>query len=324
MRLQGWMLAALVLSLLAGCDNKSLSGLYLTNGGDEASGRQFVEALHLVQANTGEIAGNLESVVLDKDGKMQSNSANLSGIVDGSHLSLTIKNGPFKSFWSQRTGEVSGNTITITWMDSGRLNHATFTKSSDADFSDLLKALRSSANRLANIKRHNDEVADELHRLSDLAQKTQRLIQTSSEWRNTELIARRRQALHHVTTLLEEAKQLLATGNNFDRGRAQFNAGQIEFAEGSMLRSQGDYAREIDSADERLRIIESDLSISACKKQADPAYAGICSHLAQLEAEFNVAKEKGRKILAAARQIELNSSAEMAQIRAAAVAATNK
>lgn len=135
---------ALILGV-AGCGNPSVSGTYV------ARGPVKVALIEVVQSNNGQVTGRFESVELQPNGTIAETNAALSGLSDGTHVSLSLAVQP-KSFLSESvetTGKLDGNHLTMSGGNS--LTSADFVRSDLADFQKEAGSLhRQSATLLAS------------------------------------------------------------------------------------------------------------------------------------------------------------------------------
>lgn len=70
--------------LLSSCGDKSISGIYVSKNSSRT------ELLQLTQAPDQKIIGTIQQATLSKDGRVVTTTANVTGVVDGDHLTLIV------------------------------------------------------------------------------------------------------------------------------------------------------------------------------------------------------------------------------------------
>lgn len=129
----------LALGMLAACGDKSVSGSYI------AKFTNAVGLLQLVETPGKHVTGQLQMVV-NIDGEVQNNSYSVTGAVDGSNISLSLKPNLLLSESVPESGTFNSSTIMVTGkFASAQPVMTTFVRADAREFQPLVKAINDQA-----------------------------------------------------------------------------------------------------------------------------------------------------------------------------------
>jgi hypothetical protein len=138
---------------LSGCFGSNATGRYI------AKFSNGVYRLQLVQAQDGHLSGQLDTVTLSSEGKIEYSSFIASGVSDDSSISLTFKQSAFLSSTLAGSGTITGNRITLTGdVNPGRLSSVVFIRGTEADYQVSTNELIQQANNIV-VGKANAEAA---------------------------------------------------------------------------------------------------------------------------------------------------------------------
>lgn len=182
-----------------GCRSSRISGVYVAHGPASAN------MLQLTQTDNGQISGVLSNVELNAEGKLSSEQALVTGVIDADQLTLTVHS--TLSFLPGTTlaGAVNGKTIKIQVVqEKGNVSSWTFVRSPPSEFktySDQVKmqakGIQLSTNLVQGVKQLRQTVHDSEEWISNAELHAQRIPVVKVEYRKIEddmraLIARER------------------------------------------------------------------------------------------------------------------------------------
>jgi hypothetical protein len=206
----------ILLTLMAACGTRSLSGTYIARGSDSA------EMLQLTETSDGRITGVASVVSLGADGKINSGQGPIQGVTDGNQITLTARCFLFETNVSGvfRHGDITFQTVGA----NGDIREDSFERASPRDFKEYADQLKVKS-EARTLSMNLLGVAQQLQRMSVRAEK---LIS------DAEVHSRRIPAVHqHYQKIEDDMRALLAAersaANPVARGQmfVRINQGEI-------------------------------------------------------------------------------------------------
>lgn len=227
-------LAALMLTVLSGCSDDSITGSYLSKSATH------VGLLQLTQSSDGHFIGTLSEVSLKASGAIKTDKTGVKGVVDSGHVSLTLLMAGLPMAGNLE-GEVIGDAIELSVMEtSGKLAMQRFVRGSLNDFNQASSVLLDSGRRLeakhqrdAKIKQLDDQVMSIARRMEVYVKRARKQMDDSPRHK-----AWFTKANAEVAGNLEAAKRL-SQGNYTQIGEAQRLLNEI-FSISSTYRDNSD------------------------------------------------------------------------------------
>ncbi len=141
----------IVISLSA-CFDRSISGSYVAKGPSSA------ELLQLTQARDGKILGTLQHIDIKSGGRIETSTKNVSGVVDGESLNLTMSLAGFP-ISQNLSGTVTAAALELNLVGTaGAVASAHFARGSVADFNSEVERLAQVSQSIKNEKLRADKV----------------------------------------------------------------------------------------------------------------------------------------------------------------------
>ena len=211
--------------LLIGCGDRSMSGTYISHQASSA------ELIHLTQTPDHRLIGSIQKATLMNDGHVSTSTLNVSGVVDGDNLTVTIYSTPLP------LGENFGGTATANGLDitvpaaggSGQANVSHFDRGGVQDYDAMVAKLVDAGTTIAAKRQREQQVAS-LNRNAEALIKDLDAFVTRAqqvEQHTPRMVAFYARAVSVEQTKLARAQQLAATGNNVQLGQAQVEVGQM-------------------------------------------------------------------------------------------------
>jgi len=207
------------------CRASRISGVYVAHGLNSAN------MLQLTQTDDGQINGILSYIELAADGKLNSQQASVTGVIDAEQLILIAHSALTFLSGTNLAGTISGNTIQIQTVGSdGDVSSWSFIRSSSLEFKEYadqlkLKAvgIRLSANLL------------------DSAKSLHQTVQTSEQWRsNAELHAERIPAAKGYYREIETKMQSLVRQERVANNSVAKSQISLQVIQGNLMGMQAD------------------------------------------------------------------------------------
>ncbi|MFM0663322.1 hypothetical protein [Paraburkholderia sediminicola] len=211
---------------LGGCGDHSLSGTYVSHQASDA------ELMQLTQTPDHHLIGTIQKATLMNDGHVSTSTVNVSGVVDGDNLTLTLYSTPLP-IGQNFGGTVTGNDLDLTVPSTGgsaqaKLSH--FDRGTVQDY-DVTVAKLSEAGRAVADQYQRAQQVDSLNRDAEaLASDLEAFIARAQQVQEhtPRMIAFYAKAVTVEQTKLARAQQLAATRNNVQIGQAQVEVGQMD------------------------------------------------------------------------------------------------
>lgn len=211
--------------MLGGCGDHSLSGTYVSH---QASG---AELMHLTQTPDHHLTGTIQYAALTNDGQVSTSTVNVSGVVDGDNLTLTIYSTPLP------LGQNFGGTVTGSGLDftvpgtggSAQAKVSHFDRGTVQDYDAMVAKLSEAGTAIANQRQHEQQVASLNRDAEALARDLDSFVARAHQVqdRTPRMIAFYARAVTVEQTRLAHAQRLASTGNNVQIGQAQVEVGQM-------------------------------------------------------------------------------------------------
>ncbi|MFL9998257.1 hypothetical protein PQR34_43880 [Paraburkholderia sediminicola] len=211
--------------LLGGCGDRSLSGTYVSH---QASG---AELMHLTQTPDHHLTGTIQYATLMNDGNVSTSTVNVSGVVDGDNLTLTIYSTPLP------LGQNFGGTVTGSGLDftlpatgsSAQAKVSHFDRDTVQDYDAMVAKLSEAGSAIANQRQSEQQVASLNRDAEALARDLDTFVARARQIQDhtPRMIAFYARAVTVEQTRLAHAQRLAATGNNVQIGQAQVEVGQM-------------------------------------------------------------------------------------------------
>lgn len=223
------------LLLLSGCSRHEVSGAYIakfTNG---------IYWLQLVETPDKHLTGQLDTAVLDTDGKVAYNNLSVSGAIGGDNISLQLKPISFLPLRETVSGMLSGNKLTLTGEFSrGQPNTIVFLRSDAGEYQVEAKALNVQSQRILAAKAEAEAREKAARQKQALIAQLGQLVSRMEHFNvaaDTQLrkLPTAEQRYHAITSKMEDylKRERQLAGNpkaSFTRGRISFAINQGTFA----------------------------------------------------------------------------------------------
>lgn len=241
-----------IVMLLAACFDRSISGSYVVKDSSSA------ELLQLTQAQDGKIVGTLQHIALKTGGGIETSMANVSGVVDGESLTLTVSLAGLP-ISRNLSGTVTASALELNLVGSaGAVASAHFARGSVADFNSEAERLAQAGQSIKAEKLRADQV-ETLDRsalaleeaLNAYVKRARKQIDDTPRF-----ISYFTRASNDVSNRLRFAQGLLS-GNGAQRAQAEVVLAQVSASEPG-IRNTGD---SIDMAIEDMTREEASLNI---------------------------------------------------------------
>jgi hypothetical protein len=222
-RFRASLLLSLILFCAPICSASRVSGTYVGHGAN------FAEMLQLTETENGQMSGVLSWAELKGDGRVTSEQAPVTGVVDADQVTLNIRSGLLSFLVGNSVaGTVKGDAIQLQTVDSsGNVANHVFARGTAADFKTYADQLKS---RGANIVFSN--------KLTNGARQFRQTVQDAEQWiANAELHAQRIPTVRTRYQEIEAKMQSLVATE-----RTTSNA--VERSQLSVSVNQGDIAGE--------------------------------------------------------------------------------
>lgn len=237
---------------LAACFDRSISGSYVVKDSSSA------ELLQLTQTQDGKIVGTLQHIALKSGGGIETSMANVSGVVDGENLTLTVSLAGLP-ISRNLSGTVTASALELNLVGStGAVASAHFARGSVADFNSEAERLARAGQSIKAEKLRADQV-ETLDRsalalevaLNAYVKRARKQIDDTPRF-----ISYFTRASNDVSDRLRFAQDLLS-GNGVQRAQAEAVLAQVSASEPG-IRNTGD---SIDTAIEDMTREEASLNI---------------------------------------------------------------
>lgn len=218
-------LAPIMAVLLSGCPERSLTGHYLLVQ------PATVEYIQLTQTEGQDLVGSLQSAELTKDGQILTSTFNLSGVIDGDTLTLTLSKPP-NTIGMNLGGSITSDGLSLlvpSSPNSVHINNLNYKRASLSEYDVALDKLKQTG--LSIIAQHQQERQKEaLNR--DAESLTQRLndfvvLARKRIDRGPRVVAYYARASADTQEKLAAA-QHLAFGNDMQKNRSQVIINQMQ------------------------------------------------------------------------------------------------
>ncbi|MGC9953681.1 MAG: hypothetical protein ABSD21_05345 [Rhizomicrobium sp.] len=146
-RLRAFLLLCFAALAMSGCTRTDASGEYMakfTNG---------VYRLQLVETSDGHLTGQLDTVVINPQDKIDYNSFAANGVKNGRSVSLSFKQASLLPTSLSGSGTLDYNSLSLTGdINPGKLSTVVFVRASDAQYQSVVNGLISEVNNVAAAK----------------------------------------------------------------------------------------------------------------------------------------------------------------------------
>lgn len=239
---------ASMMILLTGCQEKSISGFYISHESTR------VELLQLTQTTDHHLVGTIQQAYLKPDGRVTTSAINVTGVVDGENITLT-------AFSSLRPiGQNFGGTVTSSGLsftlpathDSPQTRASHFDHGSPSDYDAAVSKLTAAGSAIQTQRQHEQKV-EALNREADLL--TQRLGHFVT--RANRMIEQQARIIDYYTQAVPDQRaklelaRRLAAGNSFQQGQAQAVISQMNAAEASITNASDGVDQEFKEGADR-------------------------------------------------------------------------
>lgn len=208
--------------LLAACGDHSASGSYVSRAAYETT------LLQITETPDHRFTGTLSHASLNKDGTLSSSTANVSGSVDGSSITLTVLATPLP-LGQNFSGTISVTGIDITIASGAQPGVVHFAKGSPSDFGAMVHQLGLAGQPIIAARQHNQQVNDLNRRVNSLTRELNTFVALARKRleQNPTAAAYYARAVSLEQAKLERAQRLAATGNPVAQGQAGVIVGQM-------------------------------------------------------------------------------------------------
>jgi len=286
----------------------ALSGTYVAAGQD-AKSHYFIEALRLTPSGSGQFSGSLESTTLDPTGKIQSASQNVTGSTDGHQVTVTIDQ--FMGH-TNRTGSITADGITLSWLDKGQLDHEAFNRKTDAEYGQMLDAMKQGSTSLTAQEQQRQAQAEAGKQALALTDRINRFLQKVPTWSLAAQQARHDHAMQVAQADLARTKQLM-TGGDVSRSQAQVTVDQMQVAHIQLGVAIDSDKRELSEAKEKLTALDADVQQTPClAPDGTLALHAVpeCGALPEAVRSYNEARPKADAFLAQVAALDAKTDAD--------------
>ncbi len=141
-----------ILISLSACFDRSISGSYVARDSSSA------DLLQVTQAQDGKIVGTLQHIALKSGGRIETSMANVSGVVDGESLTLTVSMAGFP-ISRNLSGTVTASALELNLIGNvGVVASAHFARGSVADFNSEAERLAQAGQSIKAENLRNDQI----------------------------------------------------------------------------------------------------------------------------------------------------------------------
>lgn len=263
----------------------SVSGTYVAGGQETLTGKLFLEALRITQSGPDQFTGSMETTELDSAGKETSSSSNVTGAFDTTgHVTISMDE---LIGHTNRTGSLQPGSITLSWMQEGRLMTETFLLKSDQQYGQMLNALQQASMQLVAQRRTKELAADANAQAQALTVRVEHDVQVFQQWSMAPLEQEQAHAMRVAQAHLKRV-ELLMQGSAVDRSQAQVEVDQFEVDHNQLRMNLNNLSRQIEEARTKLAQLDAELAASPCMVAGDqlapnapPACSGLISFMPQ-------------------------------------------
>lgn len=312
-------LAAIVGStmLLSGCGDRSVSGAYVSQGGNQA------DLLQVTETPDHHFTGTLRHAALTRDGTLSSSTNNVSGSVDGTNLTLTILATPLP-IGQNFAGTTTDGGIDLTVPNGAQTGVQHFAKGQPSDFDDAVATLGKASHAIV-AARQRGQRADQMNRqVADLTDSLNRYVADAKH--HIDRLPRAKAFYDHAVNVeqvkLERAQRLQATGNGVAQGQAGVILGQmgvdkaqISNVDDELDRVRNDTATAENGLDARIDRLRGTCLGASTVKAGDVIPDMVqCKGLTHAVSAYNAVLPTLHSALAAAVQARAQGNARLAAI----------
>ncbi|WP_186197571.1 hypothetical protein [Burkholderia gladioli] len=304
--------------LLSGCGDRSVSGVYVSHGGNQA------DLLQVIETPDHHLTGTLRHASLTSDGTLASSTNNVSGSVDGTNITLTVLATPLP-IGQNFAGTATGGGIDLTVPNGAQTGVQHFAKGQTADFDAVVAQLNQAGQRIA-AARQRGQRADQMNRqVGALADSLNRFVEDAKH--HIDRLPRAKAYYDHAVTVeqtkLERAQRLQATGNGVAQGQAGVIVGQmgVDKAQIAIVDDELDRVRANAASAESGLNARIDQWRGTCLDGTAKAKAGDvipdmgpCKRLTQAVSAYNTVLPALHKALASAVQARADDHARLTAI----------
>ncbi|RDU97834.1 hypothetical protein [Trinickia dinghuensis] len=303
--------------LLAGCGDRSVSGSYVSHFGNQ------VDLLQITETPDHRFTGTLRHAGLKNDGTLSSNSANVSGSVDGNSITLTVLETPLP-IRQNFSGTVTGSGIDLTVGNGAQTGVEHFATGQPSDFDTVVAQLNQAGQPIIAARQRGQRVEQLNRQLNALTDSLNRFV--ASAHQHLERLPRAQAYYQHAVTVeqakLDRAQRLEAIGNGVAQGQAGVIVGQmgvdksqISIADDSFDRAQNDEATAENALNARIAQWHGTCLDGNTVKAGDVIPdMGPCKGLARAVAAYKAVLPPLHNAFAAAAQAKAHGHAQLASI----------
>lgn len=151
LRIRHFLLSALIAATLAGCSRSDISGHYVARFSNGVYG------LQLVETPDRHLTGQLDTVILNQNNKLEYTSFTATGVEDRGSVSLSFKQSGLLGAQLSGSGTMDGTSLSLTGnVNPGKVSTVNFTRASDQQYKTAINDLISAASNAAAQKAEAD------------------------------------------------------------------------------------------------------------------------------------------------------------------------
>lgn len=290
----------------------TLSGTYIAAGQDSKS-HYFIEALRLTPTGAGQFSGSFETTTLDPAGKVVSSSQNVTGSTDGSQITVTFDQ---MLGHINRTGIVTADGFTLSWLDKGQVDHEAFIKKTDAEYGQMLDAMKQGSTELTAQAQQRQAQAEAGKQAVALTERVGRFLQKVPTWSLAVQQARHEHAMQVAQGGLARTKQLM-TGGDVSRSQAQMNVDQMQVAHDQLGLAIDSDRRELNEAKAKLTALDAEVQRTPCLAPDGtlaPHAVPECGALPEAVRSYHAARPKADAFMAQAAALNAKTDADFVAV----------